>query len=204
VIAQLRYDPHRWGPPADPPDRPGESGELSPWLAERLFDRRIVLLSGALRDPVATRTAAALLTLDALGDDPIQLHISCTEGDLTAAFAVVDAVDAARAPVHAMVTGQTGGAALAVLAAANRRLAYRHAQIRIAEPRTESVLGTADEVAASAGQHLRELEELAERIAQATGQRRSRIEDDLATGVLLNAEQAKEYGLIDEIVGASG
>jgi ATP-dependent Clp protease protease subunit len=63
------------------------------------------------------------------------------------------------------------------------------------------VSGTADEVAASAGQYLRELEELAERIAAVTGQPRSRVEDDLSTGRVLDAEQAREYGIIDEIVG---
>ena len=56
-------------------------------------------------------------------------------------------------------------------------------------------------MAAAAGQYLRELEELAVRLATATGQPRSRIEDDLSAGRVLTAEQAVEYGLLDEIVG---
>jgi ATP-dependent Clp protease protease subunit len=63
------------------------------------------------------------------------------------------------------------------------------------------VAGTADEVAAAAGQYLRELEEMAVRLAEVTGQPRSRVEDDLSAGRILTAEQAREYGLIDEIVG---
>jgi ATP-dependent Clp protease protease subunit len=90
---------------------------------------------------------------------------------------------------------------VAVLAAATRRSAYRHARIRIAEPRAAAVAGTADQVAAAAGQYLRELEELAVRLAEVTGRPRSRIEDDLSAGRVLTAEEAKEYGLIDEIVG---
>jgi ATP-dependent Clp protease protease subunit len=174
---------------------------MSPWLEERLFDRRIVLLRGPLTGPTASQTAAALLALDALGDDPIQLHMAAPDGELAAAFAVVDAVDTMRAPLHAVVTAQTGGAAVAVLAAADRRLAYRHARIRLAEPRSASVSGTADEVAAAAGQYLRELEELAVRLAEVTGQPRSKVEDDLSMGRILTAEQAREYGLIDGIVG---
>jgi ATP-dependent Clp protease, protease subunit len=174
---------------------------MSPWLEERLFDRRIVMLRGPLTGPVASQTAAALLTLDAMAAEPVQLHMMVPDGELAAAFVVVDAIDAMRSPLHAVVTAQVGGAALAVLAAADRRLAYRHARIRLAEPRAATVAGTADEVTAAAGQYLRELEELVVRLAAVTGQPRSRVEDDLSTGRTLTAEQAREYGLIDDIVG---
>jgi ATP-dependent Clp protease, protease subunit len=200
-----RSDP--WHEPHEPPGQPGDrdgadqGGGLAPWLEERLFDRRIVMLSGNVTGPAASRTAAALLTLDAMGDEPVQLHVNAPDGELAAAFAVVDALDAMRAPVHAVVTAQAGGAAVAVLAAAGKRLAYRHARIRLAEPRADRIAGTADEVAAAAGQYLRELEELAVRLATVTGQPRSRVEDDLSAGRIFNAEQAREYGLIDEIVG---
>jgi ATP-dependent Clp protease protease subunit len=184
---------------------PTGGGEgMAPWLEERLFDRRIVMLRGALTHATASQAAAALLTLDAMGVEPVQVHMNVPEGELAAAFAVVDAIDAMTAPVHAVVTAETGGAAVAVLAAAGRRLAYRHARIRLAEPRAATVAGTADEVAAAAGQYLRELEEFAVRLADVTGRPRSRVEDDLSTGRLLTAEQAREYGLIDEIVGRRG
>lgn len=204
-------DPRRWGIPPEqprypgqPPAPPGDAAHLSPWLEERLFDQRIVVFNGPLTGPTATRTAAALLTLDALGTDPIRLHMSTSDGDLTAAFALVDALDAMRAPVHALVTAQAGGAAIAVLAATERRLAYRHATIRICEPPAALAVGTADEVAAAAGQYLRQLEELAERLAAVIGQPRSRVEDDLSAGRTLTAAEARDYGLIDEIVGAAG
>jgi ATP-dependent Clp protease protease subunit len=191
-----RPDPGRV-PPEPPPVA------MSPWLAERLFDRRVVMLHGPLTGAAANQTAAALLTLDAMGVEPVQLHLSAPDGELAAAFAVVDAVDAMRAPVHVVVTALVGGAAVAVLAAADRRIAYRHARIRLNEPRAAAVAGTADEVAAAAGQYLRELEELAVRLADVTGQPRSRVEDDLSGGRVLTAEEAKEYGLIDEIAGPS-
>jgi ATP-dependent Clp protease, protease subunit len=187
-------------PPQPPPDPSG----MPPWLEERLFDRRIVMLHGALTGLAASRAAAALLTLDAMAADPVQLHIAAPDGDLAAAFAVVDAIDAMQAPVQAVVTAQVGGAAVAVLAAAQRRVAYRHARIRLAEPRAATLAGTADQVAAAAGRYLREVEELAVRLAEVTGQPRSRVEDDLSTGRVLTAEQARDYGLIDEIVGGAG
>ena len=85
-------------------------------------------------------------------------------GELGAALAVIDVIDSMAAPVHALVTAEAGGAALAVLAAAEKRAAYRHARFKLAEPRAAGVTGTADEVAAAAGQHLRELEEIVLRL----------------------------------------
>lgn len=195
--------PYRGPEPWREPAAPGGEG-ISPWLEERLFDRRIVLIRGPLTASAASQAAAALLTLDAMSNDPVQVQINAPDGELAAAFAVVDAIDAMTAPVHAVVTAETGGAAVAVLAAADRRLAYRHARIRLAEPRSAAVSGTADEVAAAAGQYLRELEELVVRLAEVTGRPRSRIEDDLSTVRLLTAEEAREYGLIDDIVGGHG
>jgi ATP-dependent Clp protease protease subunit len=195
----MRRDPYPFRPEPGPPPHglPGASA----WLDERLFDRRTVVLRAPLDATTASQTAAALLTLDLLSADPVQLHLSVPDGELAAAFAIVDAIDTMRSPVQALVTAEVGGAAVAVLAAANRRLAFTHARIRLAEPRAATLAGTADEVTAAAGQYLREVEEMAVRLAAVTGQPRSRVEDDLAAGRLLTAEQAREYGLIDEIAG---
>jgi ATP-dependent Clp protease protease subunit len=173
---------------------------MSPWLQERLFDRRIVMLTGSLTHSAATDAAAAMTTLDAIGKDPIQLHLTAPDGEITAAFAVVDAMEAIQAPVDVIIPSQIGGAALAVLVAARRRSAYQHARIRLVEPRVTMAAGTAEKVAAAAGDYLRELEELIVRLAELTGSPRSRIEDDLSTGRVLSALQAKDYGLIDDVV----
>jgi ATP-dependent Clp protease protease subunit len=202
----MRSDHYRWQPTPDRPSEPWQpapngGGDLPGWLAERLFEQRTVMLRGPLTGAAATQTAAALLTLDGLGADEIQLHIASPDGELPAAFAVVDAIDAIAAPVHAVVTSQAGGAVIAVLAAADRRSAYRHARLRLAEPRAAGVTGTADEVAAAAGRHLRELEEVIVRLAEVTGQARSRIEDDLSLGRTMSAQEARDYGLVQAIMG---
>jgi ATP-dependent Clp protease protease subunit len=198
VTPDLRWQPASPAPPPDPvPGGPAVPG----WLEERLFDQRIVMIRGPLTGQSASGIAAALLTLDAAGADPVQLHVASSDGDLNAAHAVIDIMDAMTAPVHAVVTSEAGGAVLAVLAAAQRRSAYRHARFKLAEPRAAGVTGTADEVAAAAGQHLRELEEIVLRLVEVTGQSRSRIEDDLSAGRVLSSAEARDYGLIDEIVG---
>jgi ATP-dependent Clp protease protease subunit len=182
-------------PPATTTD-PG----VAPWLEERMFSQRIVLLQGPVVPQAANRAAATLLTLDALGAEPVRLHLNAPQGELSAVFALVDALDVMRAPVHATVIGEVGGAAIGVYVAARRRLAYPHARFRLAEPNAEGVNGTADEVAAAAGRYLRALEDLVVRVAQVTGQPRSRVEDDFGAGRIMGATEAHEYGLVDEIV----
>jgi ATP-dependent Clp protease protease subunit len=200
---ELRWQPSpQHSPDPWPPGMPGATGAGIPgWLEERLFDQRIVMIRGPLTSEAASGIAAALLTLDAAGPAPIQLHVASSAGELNAAHAVIDIIDAMAAPVHAIVTSEAGGAVLAVLAAAERRSAYRHARFKLTEPRAAGVTGTADEVTAAAGQHLRELEEVVLRLVDVTGQTRSRIEDDLAAGRHLSAAEARDYGLIDEVVG---
>jgi len=196
----------RWGQPPHhnpdswPPSPPAAGAGLPGWLEERLFDQRIVMIRGQLTNEAATGISAALLTLDASGPAPVQLHVASDGGELGAALTVIDVIDTMAAPVHALVTSQAGGAVVAVLAAAGKRSAYRHARFRLTEPRAAGVTGTADEVTRAAGQHLRELEEIVLRLVEVTGQSRSRIEDDLAAGRTLGAEEAVAYGLVDEII----
>ena len=199
MTPDLRWQPSGPTPPPEP--WPGGGPAVPGWLEERLFDQRIVMVRGPLTQQAATGIAAALLTLDAAGPAPVQLHVASAAGELAAAHAVMDVIDAMAAPVHAVVTSEAGGAVLAVLAAAERRSAYRHARFKLAEPRSAGLTGTADEVAAAAGQHLRELEEVVLRLVAVTGQTRSRIEDDLSSGRVLSAAEAREYGLIDAVVG---
>ncbi|MGC9667715.1 ATP-dependent Clp protease proteolytic subunit [Planosporangium sp. 12N6] len=195
--------PDRWGVPPDRslPHPPFQADPgVAPWLEERMFSQRIVLIQGPVVDHVANRVAATLLTLDALGTEPVRLHLNTPEGDLSAVFALVDALEVMRAPVHATAIGEVGGAAVGVYLAARRRLAYPHARFRLVEPDADGVNGTADQVAAAAGRYLRALEDLVVRVAAVTGQPRSRVEDDFAAGRLMDATEAREYGLVDELV----
>src|SRR5439155_10962327 len=66
------------------------------WLHEQLFERRIVLVSGRLDDSVAAKAAAALLALDAGGSRPIELHVNSPDGELGAAFVLIDTADTLR------------------------------------------------------------------------------------------------------------
>ena len=188
-----------FGEPPHRPEPPADAG-MAPWLQERLFAQRIVAIRGSVTAASASDTASMLLTLDAVGADPVQLHLGAHDGDLHAVFAVIDAIDTMRSPVHALVTGEVGGGAVGILAAAKQRTAHPHARVRLSEPALHGHAGTAGEMAAVAGRHLQALEDLANRIADACGQKLSRVESDLSRGITLSAAEAKDYGLIHSII----
>ena len=193
----LRYPDRR---PDEEPHAPFQP-DHAPWLDEQLFSRRMVFVRGRVDQTAASRVAATLLALDALSQEPIRLHISADDGELDAVFALIDALDAIQAPVHAVAVGTIGAAALGVFCAATERTAFAHARFRLAEPKVLSRGGTADQVVAEAGRYLRDLEDLVLRIVAATGQPRSRVEDDLSANKMLSAPEALEYGLISAIGG---
>jgi ATP-dependent Clp protease protease subunit len=191
------------GTPAPKEPERNDAPGVPAWLEERMFGERIVLLQGPITAESASRAAAAMLTLDSLGTGPVTLQISANDGDLTAAFALIDTIELMRVPVHAMASGEVAGAAIGVLVSARKRLAFPHARFRLSEPRVAGVSGTASEVAGAAGRYLQSLEELVVRVAEVTGRPRSRVEDDFAASRVLTAMEAKEYGLVESVVSAA-
>jgi ATP-dependent Clp protease protease subunit len=183
------------------PPSPGEAAgsEHRAWLYRQLLDRRIVLAQGTLDDELATVLCAQLLTLDAEGEEPIQLHLNTPDGEVGAALTVLDALDVLQTSVHALAVGSVGGPCLGVLVAADERRAYPHASFHLSEPRTKAE-GSATEMSAHEAQHRRLAEDLYERIARATGHEVEQVRADARKGRYLTAAEAEEYGLIDQVV----
>jgi ATP-dependent Clp protease, protease subunit len=169
------------------------------WVRSRMFDQRTVLVSGELDTTLATGTAAELMTLDADGDEPITLHLDCPSGTLDAAFILIDVIDLVGVPVTAVCVGRLGGPPVGVLAVADRRLALPHALMHLSEPRT-SFAGRPDDLAGWADQYRRLVERFVARLAAAVGRREVDVADDLHRGRHLDAEEARRYGLVDEVV----
>jgi ATP-dependent Clp protease, protease subunit len=171
---------------------------LGNWLREQLFERRIVLVTGRLDDDAAARAAAALLTLDASGNGPIELHLDSPGGALGAAFVLVATADILRSELRVLCRGQVGGAAIAVVAAADHRIAAPHTRFHLAQP-MERFTGTPEEIAAQSRQQQELLWKLYGSLARRTGQPAEEIAEHMRRGRYLNAREALDYGLIDEI-----
>jgi ATP-dependent Clp protease protease subunit len=189
-------EPWPWRPGPFPP-APGSS--LAVELADRLLAQRIVLLSGTLDAVAATAAVARLMLLDADSGERVELHLSCPDAELEAALVLAEAVDLLRAPVTAVLLGTVGGPVVAVVAAADRVTAHANASLVLREPRT-SATGRADELLSAGEQHARQVADLCARIATATGRTPEEVSADLRAGRVLDARQAVEYGLVDELL----
>ena len=196
-------------PPDPAPPRPtvyppipvvytSEPPSLGEDLRDRLLERRIVLASGRLDDAMATELAARLMYLDGIGDDPVELRYSCSDGDLGAAIALADTVELLGVELRATAAGAVGGPALLPFAVASRRLAHPHATFRLVEPEVE-IRGRATDIAAEAERHAALVTSFHRRLAHATGRPIELIEADFASHRVLSAEEALSYRLVDEI-----
>jgi ATP-dependent Clp protease protease subunit len=143
------------------------------------------------------------VALDALSDAPIEIHLDSPDGTLEAAFVLIDAIDAVRAPVRVLCRGRVGGPAIGVVAAADRRVAAPHARFRLGQP-TARFTGTPESIAAQSRQQTELLWRFDARLAQVTGRPAEEIAEDLRRGRHLDAQEALAYGLIDEVAPTSG
>ncbi|HKC97452.1 MAG TPA: ATP-dependent Clp protease proteolytic subunit [Methylomirabilota bacterium] len=174
---------------------------LGDWLQERLFARRIVLVTGQLDDDAAAKAAAALLALDAGGNRPIDLHLDSPDGTLEAAFVLIDTADTLRSALRILCRGLVGGPVIAVVAAADHRAAAPHARFHLSQP-TARFIGSPEEIAAQNRRQQELLWKLYGRLARRTGRAAEEIAEDMRRGRFLDAREALAYGLVDEIAAA--
>ncbi|GAA3224218.1 ClpP family protease [Actinocorallia longicatena] len=185
--------------PETGPERVYAPIRVEPFESGRLMELRTLMVHGHLDGARATELSSRLMTLDALGGEPVKLHLRTPTADLDAAFAVIDTLDVITCHVHAVATGEVGGPALAVLAACTRREMTRHALLRLEEPR-ERFEGNAHDLAA----HERNLARLTEafygRLAEVTGRTAEEIRADSRPSRTFTTEEALAYGLVHDAV----
>ena len=169
------------------------------WVRSRLFDQRTVLVSGELDTELATAAAAELMTLDGESDELVTIHLDCSGGSLEAAFTLIDVVDLVGVPVHVVCVGRVAGPAVGILAVADRRLSLPHAQLQLREPQS-AYAGRPDDIAGWASQYQRQVDHFVARLARAVHRPEDEVAADLRAGRHLTPEEARQYGLVDEIV----
>jgi ATP-dependent Clp protease protease subunit len=165
----------------------------------RLFERRLVMATGSLEGTLVDSVAAQLLTLDAEGDEPIEVVIDCPDADLDAAFTLLDVCESLAAPLSFMVSGRLAGAGVVLLTTAHRRRGRPHAILQLAEPRLEATPSGPGSLARLVEEHRRRVGVLIDRIAERTSRPAPLVADEMARGVYLTSEQAVTYGLLDEV-----
>ncbi len=177
-------------------------GERAYDIYSRLLKDRIIMLSGEVNDAVANTIVAQLLFLDAQDPDKdIFLYINSPGGSVTAGMAIYDTMNFVNADVQTIVIGMAAsmGSLLATAGAEGKRYALPNAEIMIHQP-LGGAQGQATEIEIAARHILKTRAKLNNILVKHTGQSLDVIERDTERDNYLTALEAKEYGLIDEIV----
>jgi ATP-dependent Clp protease protease subunit len=190
------------GIPSVPYRLPGSSYEQWINIYERLFRERIIFLSEEVDDGIANAIVAYLLYLDSEDQTkPIYLYINSPGGSVTAGMAIYDTMQHIKSEVVTICVGLAASMGAFLLAAGSKgkRLALPHARIMIHQPLGGS-RGQATDIEIEAKEILRIRHQLNEILADRTGQPLPKIEKDTDRDYFMSAQEAKEYGLIDQVI----
>lgn len=177
-------------------------GERAYDIYSRLLKERIVFVGTAIDDDVANLVIAQILFLESEDPDKdIHLYINSPGGIVTSGLAIYDTMQYIRPKVSTLCMGQAASIAALLLAAGEKgkRFALPHSRILIHQP-MGGFQGQASDVDIQAREILRLREELNRIMVRHTHQSLERIQTDTDRDFYMSGEQAKEYGIIDEVV----
>jgi ATP-dependent Clp protease protease subunit len=168
----------------------------------KLFEERIIFLGVQIDDASANDVMAQLLCLESADPDrEISMYINSPGGSFTSLMAIYDTMQFIRPDIQTVCLGQAASAAAVLLAAGTpgRRLAVQNARILIHQPSAEGQ-GQVSDLEIQANEVLRMRTLLEKILARHTGQAEDRVRLDIERDTILTAEQAKEYGFIDDVI----
>lgn len=177
-------------------------GERAFDLYSRLLKENIIFLGTPIDDTVANLICAQLLHLESENPDKdINLYINSPGGDINALFAIYDTMQYIKPDITTICFGQAASAAAVLLAAGARgkRLALPHARILVHQPYA-GASGQASDIELIAAEIARLKASLEEVLAAHTGQLIDKIAADTDRDFVMTAEQARDYGVIDEVI----
>lgn len=181
-----------------------QRGERAYDIFSRLLEERIVFLAGPVTDMNANLVIAQMLYL--ASKDPkrdIKLYINSPGGSVTAGLAIYDTMQYLKCPVSTICIGLTASMAAVILASGTKgkRFALPNAEILLHQV-AGGAQGQAVDIEITAKQIVKMKEKLNNILANHTGQPLNKVEKDTDRDFYLSAEEAKQYGLIDEVIGS--
>jgi ATP-dependent Clp protease, protease subunit len=177
-------------------------GERAFDIYSRLLKERIIFLGTPVDDAVANLLVAQLLHLES--DDPekdISIYVNSPGGEITGLFAIYDTMQFIKPDIQTICVGQAASAAAVILAAGapGKRYALPHARILIHQPHG-GAQGQAVDIEIQAKEIVRMRELLDNLLAHHTGQSIEKVSTDTDRDFIMSAPEAKEYGIIDEVI----
>ena len=178
-------------------------GERAYDIYSRLLKDRIIFLAGPIVDPVANSVIAQMLYLAAQDSNKeIKFYINSPGGVLTSALAIYDTMQYVKCPVSTVCVGAAASGAAVLLAAGTKgkRFALPNAEVLLHQVAVSGLAGQAVEVEIAAKQIIKLKDKINRILTKHTGQPLERIEKDTDRDFYLSAQEAKEYGIVDEVI----
>jgi ATP-dependent Clp protease protease subunit len=172
-------------------------------LYSRLLKENIIFLGTPIDDTIANLVCAQLIHLESENPDKdINIYINSPGGDITALFAIYDTMQFIKNDIATICLGQAASAAAVLLAAGTKgkRLALPHARILLHQPYGQVGYGQVTDLEIAAREILRMRDLLEQILARHTGQTIERVHKDTDRDFVMEAEEAKAYGVIDEVI----
>ncbi|MCB1020486.1 MAG: ATP-dependent Clp endopeptidase proteolytic subunit ClpP [Bryobacterales bacterium] len=178
-------------------------GERAYDIYSRLLRDNIIFVGYPIDDTIANLITAQLLFLEAENPErDIWLYINSPGGSITAGMAIYDTMQFVRPDITTVCIGQAASMAAVLMAAGakGKRYALPNSRFLLHQPHMSGLAGQATDIEIHAKEILRMRATLNEILAESTGQPLEKINVDVERDFILNAEQAKEYGVVDEII----
>lgn len=178
-------------------------GERSYDIYSRLLKDRIIVLGRPIGDDLANLIIAQLLYLEAEDKSAeIVVYINSPGGSVTAGLGIYDTMQHVESPISTICVGQAASMAAVLLSAGQKgkRFALPHSRVLIHQPLGDLPHGQASDVKIRAEEMLRLRDELNRILSLHTGQDIDQIEKDTDRDFFMNPQEAKEYGIIDEVI----
>jgi ATP-dependent Clp protease, protease subunit len=178
-----------------------QGGERAYDIFSRLLKERIIFITGPIEDYMANLIVAQLLFLEA--EDPkkdIFLYINSPGGSVTAGLSIIDTMHHIKPPIATVCVGMAASMGSMILSqgAKGKRFVLPNAEVMIHQP-SGGAYGQASDIDITAKHILKTRDRLNKMLAKATGQKLTKIEQDVDRDFFMDAEEAKAYGIVDEI-----
>jgi ATP-dependent Clp protease protease subunit len=177
-------------------------GERAYDIYSRLLKERVIFLVGPINDQMANLVVAQLLFLESENPDKdISLYINSPGGSVSAGMAIYDTMNFIKPDVSTLCTGMAASMGAFLLAAGTKgkRYCLPNSKVMIHQP-LGGAQGQATEIEIAAREILKTREQLNKILAETTGQPREKIDNDTERDYFLTAPEAKDYGLVDQVI----
>ena len=170
-------------------------------IYSRLLKDRIILLNGEINDNTANSIVAQLLFLDSEGNDDISIYINSPGGSITSGMAIYDTMNIIKSDVSTICIGMSASMAAFLLSSGTKGKRYilPNAEVMIHQP-LGGAQGQATEIKIAATRILKLKDKLNKILSKNTNQPLEKIQNDTERDYFLDAEEAKQYGIIDKII----